>query len=246
MSLRYHTVRLSHKKIFWRLRKRTKLLFFYAYRSIFGLRLFGRSKAEEFSGVKYLCKQLILPMALAIGYSAAVFLFDSPLRGFCKDMLNRAGIVWQLNATAYVQLLSTVAAVSGVFLALYFTAVSAVASSIYGSVPNNVRELMVRDRLGNAYVKIIAFLTSPTVILLLTAALGTTIPVLGLATITILALFSVFAFIVLGQRIFYFSDLTVLADIAIHDFIKWCDRAAAGGWRYKDANFQEHFRTKGS
>ncbi len=246
MSLRYYIVKFSHKKIFWRLRKRIKLLSFYTRRNIFGLRLFGRSKAEEFSGVKYLCKQLILPITLAIVYAVMLFLLDSPIRDFCKDMLDRAGIVWQLNASAYVQLLSTVAAVSGVFLALYFTAVSAVASSIYGSVPNNVRELMVRDRLGNAYVKIIAFLTSLTVILLLAAVLGTTIPVLGLVTTTVLALFSVFAFIVLGQRIFYFSDPTVLADIAIHDFIKWCDRAAAGGWRYKDANFQEHFRTKGN
>lgn len=245
MSLRYHIVRFSHKKAFWRLRKKTKLLSFYTRRNIFGLRLFGRAKAEEFSGVKYLCKQLILPMTLAIGYAVALFLVDPPIRDFCRDMLDRFDIVLGLNSSAYVQLLSTIAAVSGVFLALYFTAVSAVASSIYGSVPNNVRELMVRDRLGNAYVKIIAFLTSLTVVLLLTAALGTTIPVLGLATITILALFSVFAFIVLGQRIFYFSDPTVLADIAIHDFIKWCDRAAAGGWRYKDANFQEHFRTKG-
>ncbi len=246
MFLHYYITKFSHKRVCWRLRKRIKLLSFYAHKNLFALHLFGRSKAEEFSGVRYLCKQLVLPITFATAYAVALFLFDSPIRDFSKEMLDRANIVWQLNMSAYVQLLSTIAAVSGVFLALYFTAVSAVASSIYGSVPNNVRELMVRDRLGNAYVKIIAFLTSLTVILLLTAALGVIVPVLGIATITVLALFSVFAFIILGQRIFYFSDPTVLADIAIHDFIKWCDRAAAGGWQYKDVNFQEHFRSKGN
>lgn len=207
--------------------------------------MFGRSKAEEFSGVKYLCKQLILPIAFSVAYAGLLFPLDASLKEFSESVLKHLDIKLQLNSSAYVQLLSTVAAVSGVFLALYFSAVSAVASSIYGSVPNNVRELMVRDRLGNVYVKIIAFLTSLTVILLLTAAIGITTPALGLATITALALFSVFAFIVLGQRIFYFSDPTVLADVAIHDFIKWCDRAAAGGWCYKDINFQGRYQAKG-
>ncbi len=80
MSLRYQLVRLSHKKAFWQLRKKAKLLSFYTRRNIFGLRLFGRAKSEEFSGVKYLCKQLILPVTLAIGYAIVLFLADPPIK----------------------------------------------------------------------------------------------------------------------------------------------------------------------
>jgi hypothetical protein len=120
----------------------------------------------------------------------------------------RAGI---FRPESYSTLLAMVAQVTGVFLGLYFTAVSAVASAAYARVPNTVRALVIHEKVGNVYIRLVAFEAALAVLLLAAYTRGWFLGYLNLALVSFGAVFSIFAFVVLGFRAFYFFDPTQLA-----------------------------------
>ena len=103
-----------------------------------------------------------------------------------------------LDANSYVQLFTTVAVITGIFLGLYFTAVSMVIANAYSNVPHDIRELLIKDRLGNNYVKTVSFLTALAVILLSMSAGGGEPLHLVSPLLFLLSGFAVFAFTRLG------------------------------------------------
>jgi hypothetical protein len=115
------------------------------------------------------------------------------------------------RADTYSTLLATVAQVTGIFLGLYFTAVSAVASAAYAKVPNTVRALVIHEKVGNVYVRLVAFEAALAVLLLTAYTRGLFLGYFNLALLAAGAVFSIFAFVVLGFRAFYFFDPTQLA-----------------------------------
>lgn len=112
---------------------------------------------------------------------------------------------------SYTTLLATIAQVTGVFLGLYFTAVSAVASAAYAKVPNTVRALVIHEKVGNVYVRLVAFEAAVAVLLLAAHTRAVFLGYLNLALVSLGAVLSIFAFVVLGFRAFYFFDPTQLA-----------------------------------
>jgi hypothetical protein len=118
----------------------------------------------------------------------------------------------------YATLLGTIAQVTGVFLGLYFTAVSAVASAAYAKVPNTVRALVVEEKVGNVYIRLVAFEAALATFLLAAHTLGIFLGYLNLVLVSVGAVFSIFAFVFLGFRTFYFFDPTQLVGYVERDF----------------------------
>lgn len=136
---------------------------------------------------------------------------------------------WTISDSSYDALFEALAGVSGVFLALYFTAVSTVASTAYADVPSEVRDLLVRDKLSNSYVRIVAFLAALSIAFLGLRALG--YPPLGLAVwvAVVAAALAIFAFVVLGLRAFQFFDPVALAHLALRDVVSDVRRVVTFG-----------------
>jgi hypothetical protein len=210
----------------------------------FSRRAFQTSYAFEETSVRvqaipYLIRNAILPVALALALVVVMDLLDDAL----SDQVGDWG--WgPVSKDAYDALIETVAAVTGVFLALYFTAVSTVAASVYVNVPHDIRALIVRDRLGNVYVMGVAFTMALSVLLLIAHALTGRTYELGPPVIGVFAAFSIFAFISLGQRAFYLADPTLLSGTLAYDFGSWFKRATVEGRRWDDPNFQELYRKR--
>jgi hypothetical protein len=122
------------------------------------------------------------------------------------------GTRWPIpESSNYVSWLSSLAQIGGVFIALYFAAVTAAAGAIYATVPNNIRDLLTRERVGNIYVK---YLTQATFIPLCLIALnlaGFSQLRLALPVLIILAGTGIIAFAALGRRAFDLFDPTKLA-----------------------------------
>ena len=72
----------------------------------------------------------------------------------------------------YGTLLAALIGVGGVFIGLYYAAISAVCGAIYARLPNNIRDLLAQEQVGNAYMRSLAVLTSLAVCLLVSHALG--------------------------------------------------------------------------
>ncbi len=93
--------------------------------------------------------QLLFAIAVAVGLQILELTLVPMLVGW-----------WAIpDSPNYVSWLDTIAQIGGVFIALYFTAVTAAASAIYSQVPNNIIDLLARDRVGNVYIRYLTLAT---------------------------------------------------------------------------------------
>lgn len=145
-----------------------------------------------------------------------------------------------LNASSYDYILSTLAQIAGVFIGLYFTAVNLVASTVYARVPSDIRSLVVGEKLGNVYVRIVAFLGATTTLLLASNVVGFPPSLLNLALVTFMGLISIYSFLVLGKRVFHFFDPTQLTSRLFTQLLDCIQAATPDGCRWHDPSFQNH------
>ncbi len=230
---------LSQLKIFWRLRyligKRLFLLKREAYRSKF-------KWTEEIANSKSLV-QLFQSTGLSVlwGIIAAIVLqlIDSLLYRFYQsiglDILDDSG---------YFTLLATICGTGGVFIALYYTAISNIGGAIYSRVPNNIRNLFARERVGGVYMRIVAFITLLGLCLVSLRLLGFQKNYLAVPLMAILAGFCIWGFVRLGQRAFYLFDPTILGHNIILELNQCVELATVQGLGWDNPAFQTHVNNR--
>ncbi len=148
---------------------------------------------------------------------------------------------WPLpDSSNYVTWLSSLAQIGGVFIALYFTALTAAAGAIYATVPNNVRDLMTRERVGNIYIRYLTLATFLPLCLITFHLLGLEPVRVALPVLAVMAGMGIVAFAALGRRAFDLFDPTRLAGSLFADLGRWLYQVRAGGFRWADRAFQSH------
>ena len=158
------------------------------------------------------------------------------------DLYKRTGLTI-LNDT-YSTLLATVAGMGGVFIGLYYAATIAISGAIYSRVPNNIRDLLARERVGNVYMQFLALLTYSSVILLSMKAAGFAANKLAALLVVLGAGISVIAFVKLGARAFYLFDPTSLANELVQQIKRSYDQVGPRQFRWLDPSFQSYaYRT---
>ena len=164
-----------------------------------------------------------------------------------KLLLNQFGVTpsrMQLDNSTYVTLVSTVAQIAGIFLGLYFTAVGVVVSAVYSRVPGDVRALLVQEKAGNLYLRIVALLCAVAVLMLAIHALGFPIGILNLCLLTALSMIAIFSFIELGRRIFDFFNPAVLVAYLAIELQKRIQRSTSRGFQYHNPSFQKAYQNR--
>ncbi|GAF68250.1 unnamed protein product, partial [marine sediment metagenome] len=137
-------------------------------------------------------------------------------------------------------ILTTLAQIAGGFLGLYFTAISVVISTVYERFPNDVREVLIREKVSNIYIQNVTLMSAVSTMLLAMQTFGFTIGILNLLFIIGLGLFSIFSFMVLGSRVFVFFDPTRLVDILSPDLLRWVKSASITGFQWQNPSFQAY------
>ncbi len=165
----------------------------------------------------------LIALVLVAGLSHACFIWpvlDWPWAG------------WQLNSEAELGFLTTLGQVSAGMLALYFTAISVVASTGYATVPGDIRALIVQHQVGNFYFRMLTLFTATTIVMLTALAFGVSLGPLNLLLASSLALFSILSFWVLGQLALRLFDSTTLSQQLNHDLHGAITAATAArfGW----------------
>ncbi len=146
----------------------------------------------------------------------------------------------RMNPTVGVEMLTTMVQISGLFLGLYFTAVSVVASTVYARVQGDVRDLLVREKVGNFYVRTVALLGVAGTILLLAHTFGYAPGVLNLTLIAFLGGLSILSFVVLGSRIFEFFNPVPLVGYVGENLAREIMAVTPRGFRWQDRSFQDY------
>ena len=243
----------QRNKWFWKLRYYINNIIFYINRIFFKQRESIKQAKEEFSITKQLFKIIAPSFFIAFFVVVALEVVENTLLNFVyisKPLFlrNFLGYLTTLHNQLIISmnsletLLSIIASISGIFLGLYFTAISVVASSIFARVPSNLRELLLKEKVGNQYIKILAILTSTSILLLGYIVFGGFPGVFISLFIILLGCFGIFCFVVLGIRVFSFFDPTRLSDTIFYDLNSNIRLSTINGFRWADPNFQSHYQ----
>ena len=87
---------------------------------------------------------------------------DDLIQVFIIDYLKPDNVNFTLNFISnseYITFLSAIAAIGGVFIALYFSSLSAINATLYSTFSKNLRDLLYRDSISNTYIKVLSYTT---------------------------------------------------------------------------------------
>src|SRR5262249_8907509 len=139
-------LRVSQYRVFWRFRSVARRTKFEILRQVFRFRYIVRDQRTNAGILRSFLTSTAAQFLVAVCVTTALQVTELLLVPFIAQR-------WAIpEASNYVSWLASLAQIGGVFIALYFTAVTAAAGAIYARVPNNIRDLMTRERVGNIYV----------------------------------------------------------------------------------------------
>lgn len=102
-------------------------------------------------------------------------------------------------------------AIAATLLGLYYATVGVIASTIYKSVPGEVRDLFIRERSSETYLKIVIFTIAGGIIILVAGTLGYKVAGLTLAMLGLFAALTCIGLVVVTKRLFDYFDPSKLS-----------------------------------
>ncbi len=237
-------------KVYWAIKNSLGKLRFYGYRSIFGTRWFFEKQSQSASIIRVIIKTVSSQFLFALVIIISLELIQRNLPLNLEYYFNEAGARYArmanriLREGSYSTLLTTYAQIAGILLGLYFAGISAVLSTAYANVPDNVREKLINEKFGNVYIKVVALFGGIALILLITIILGYEPGVLNIVFVSVLGLVALLGFVNLGLRTFVFFNPTALSKDLYPEIIRWIKAATPKGFRFKDVSFQNYYRIR--
>jgi len=208
----------------------------------FTLKSRTHDQRKSFSILKEILRAIVWPVIFAIVSVIVLAVINYLLEPYI--IASQIQFLNNLDQETSKDILGIIAQVAGVFLALYFTAVSVVASTVYARVPGEVRELLTKEKVGILYIRIVALTVAVATLLLGKSAFGFSINVFDMFVVTLLSIITIFSFIVLGLRTFSFLDPTEPAKYLGNDLVRWFKSATPKNFQWNDPSFQDYYQKR--
>ncbi len=140
---------------------------------------------------------------------------------------------------AHATLLVAGAQVTGVFLGLYFTAISVVART-YGNARSELRSVLIEDEVGNVYLALVGFTGAACLFALGALALGYSLGPASAVVFAFLGSASVLSFLLLGKRVFGLLDPEAVTNSLARDVTVAVKSVSGTGMLASNASIQAH------
>ena len=137
-----------------------------------------------------------------------------------------------------------ISAIGGVFIGLYYSGLTAAAGAVYANAPNQVRDLLVRERTGSAYMHFLAFYTSLSLVFSLIYLVFGITSFTGAALLVALTIIAVFGFVNLGKQAFNFFNPVSLSLAPLQRLNIIPNDVMEGGFLSKNPTFQNHAKNR--
>jgi hypothetical protein len=241
--------KFQRKRWFWYIRHYILSSKFYINRFFFSTTERRERIEEDFSIASSLFRGVISSIVLSLFFVLFFGLVDYVLERFFFTRFNiiAVPIISKLlfyvspDNTSYVTLFSVIASIAGVFLGLYFTAISGVVS-VYAKFPDNIRNLLLREKVGNFYIRLLSLTTILSVFLIGYKVFWNNPGIILSLAVLLLGCFSFFCFTLLGVRAFFFFDPSSFGDVLFQDLRKYIKLATVNGYKFADQSFQAHYQ----
>lgn len=137
---------------------------------------------------------------------------------------------------------SALAQIAGLILGLYFTTMGVVISTVYSKVPDNIRNLIAREKLGDNYANISMLLGATCLIELGAILQGYPSSLLVLYVALFMALMALLTLPVLLHNVFHFFNPARLAETYIFPEVAgWAQKVTCGYHGWDNPSFQYHY-----
>ena len=229
-------VLLSQYRGVWKLRARLSDLRLRIWSSGFRVRRWVGEEADSSAAILSISRLTILDMLTGAGVAGLLWIV-APYTEFIPPLCSEA---------AYVQLLAVIAGVGGVFIGLYYTAITAAMTAVYARMPATVRQLLLEERFGNSYMRLVATTTFLALILLALRVVGTTTPSAAAPVLAVLSGVGVFGFVKLGTWAFRLFDPTTISHSVFRNLRLSLNQVKEGSYRWREPAFQEYSRRGGA
>lgn len=223
---------------YWNSKARWQRIKFIIGKNVFGMRSWNSSQRQSFFILIEIIKTVFWKVILAVVLVCILAVVDH----FLSPHIAAIRFLPQLDSETTRDFLGIVAQVAGIFLGLYFTAISVVASTVYAKVPGEIRELLTKEKVGNLYIGIVALTVAVATLLLVKGAIGFSIGILDVLLVALLIVMAIFSFVLLGMRIFNFFDFTELAKQLDSELVHWFSAATTKGFEFDEPSFQAHYQ----
>lgn len=204
------------------------------------------TKQDDYLAFRSVYRNAIGPIFLSAVFALVLLWADAPVVAQLKELEGfPPGFKNALESTGpqdgdYVAFLIAVSTIGGLFIGLYFAAVTTVASAIYARVPSDIRQLLSHERSGNVYIRFLSFVTFLCIALVALRLLGFPRVWIAIPIVALAAGIGIFAFVQLGRRAFDMFDPTALSTHLFQELEQWLAMVTAGGHRWRDPSFQQH------
>jgi len=213
-------LKFQRKRWFWQIRHYVLSLRFYINRFFFSAAERRGRIEEDFTIASGLFSGVVTSLAFSLFFVLFFSLADYVLGRlfFTRFNISSVPIISEMlprispDGTSYVALFSVIASIAGVFLGLYFTAINGVESA-YAKFPDNIRNLLLREKVGNFYIRLLSLTTILSVFLIGYKVFWNGPGVVLSLAVLLLGCFSILCFTLLGVRAFFFFDPSSFGDV---------------------------------
>ncbi len=182
--------------------------------------------------------------------------FESTLTSFFKAILYSVVIITILqlyhryypvnigfDSEATDTFLGAIASLSGVFLGLYFTAISSIASNLLLKAHQDVKEYFFSSPMGSQYVQTVEITGIVSLFYLVTKSFGYTLHPVGFIFLSLLGAYIVVRFWKVGSEVYNFAQPTSSLPLMIREITMSIKDVAPPGFNW-DKDFLQNHRAK--
>lgn len=235
---------LSQYKFFWSIQEKiTKLklalkqVFFYTKRWL-------ENNDESYDNHVVFWKWSFVPTLVIL---VGTVLLQS-MNSFVESLLQIFGIQLFSNipTSDYITFLSAIAAIGGVFIALYFSSLSGINATLYSTFSNNLRDLLYREKRGNSYIKFLSYTTFFAFTLIVFCLLGYKPNYIAIPIMLMLIGITIFSYFRLGIQMHRLLNVDTLSYSIFKNLYKYIGNSIKKDIYNYDKNFQNHYYTLAS
>lgn len=256
-SAKQRNIEMRSFPLFWQVRKQRESIFFKFRRFLFKLKTSFDDGKEWKSSHFTLFRIFFFPFVGALFFTSIIEV-SSSYAGAVATLLTKHFPAWTtaplrfyqnfitIDAETYTAtfrtLLGPLITVSGAFLGLYFTAFNSLIGSTYRQVSRDVRTLLIRDKVGSAYTRVVAFTGAYALVLFGTITAGYVPSLSSLCLLVCLGIAEIYCFLFQWIRLFQLFDPSNLVFYLRRDLSLLIQQAAITERWSKDPSFQSHFQ----
>lgn len=242
----------TFSKKYWTLKNRVQLIQFRLKRQRYrNKNLFFEEKRKANSTITHI-RLALWSIFKAVGFIALILFIESFATNYWQTHLSSFPN-WLIklqellpkptypdDRDAIIELISVIASVTGVILALFYPILATIASTAYAKVHASIRNLLLYEKETQAYLRRLTYLTASSITVLLCLSFNFLPGNLLLSFLAFYSLTTLFGILKIGLGVYNFFEPSTLAGIVFNKLTDSVKNVTTEGEYWNDKNFQNH------